>query len=1147
MLNSAAEQATGPVAKDYASSADQRYWLRQLAGDWSFSRFPSDFRAVGKQPAGDTVRIAASLPRETSDSVHRLCKSSDMAILIVMLSAVQYLLYKYNYNRDIAIGTPVVQRGSEPVPNYGLAIRSRLDGGSSFKQYLMDVRETFKEAVQHQGLHMRKVAELLQLETNEAEEPVIHTSVMLAAVQQEQHLARMHSELAFLFDYAEDEHRTIGCRIDYAPSRFKEESVRGFVAHLTRFLDIVTADPDLALSAIDILSPDERRLVVDGYNDTAAPYSSGVTMHGLFERTAARQPDAVALRMGTAAMTYRELDERSNRLAALLAAEGTGPGVKVGMMLGRSFETVVAMLGIQKAGGAYVPLDPALPKPRLMQMAASLGIPIIVTESRYLPGLYDLLWRLPAMRHFVCLDVEEPQLDARRLEPHRESELWDLIAETADSRESAGGFVSSYTRELFTPEEVDRYRDHVVGLLEPYMDDRSRVLEIGCGAGLLMDAIAPRVARYVGLDPSAKTQEGNRRRIRELQLDNVELIDGYADEIDRLPERSFDIVLIASTAQFFPGHLYFEHAVESSLRLLAAGGVVVLADLMDESRKEEFRASLATHYEFHMPGLKPPALEDGKLYTHPDFIAHLQEQHGDIEDASRIARDERLFPNELRFRFDVVLRKRKDGRSAVSGNRRTVSTGWHLAQADAETGRSGTEQTLAGTATAADHAYVIFTSGSTGEPKGVVVQHGPAVNLIEWVNRTYGVTADDCVLFVTSSSFDLSVYDVFGLLAAGGQVHIASDEELRSPARLLELLNGGGITFWDSAPAALGQLLPVLEHQAADTAGSKLRLVFLSGDWIPLTMPEAMKRHYPNAQLVALGGATEAVIWSNHYPVAGLDPEWVSIPYGKPIQNARYYILDLDGHPCPPGVRGELCIGGLCLAAGYHSEELTGQRFVPDPFAPEPTGRMYRTGDMARWMPDGNMEFLGRLDHQVKIRGYRVELGDIQAALLSHPSIREVIVVDRTDGEGQKCLCAYYSAAEKLTVSDLREFAGERLPSYMVPSYYVQLDALPVTANGKVDRKALPEPTGRIETGAAYEAPATELESKLESIWRRLLNVERIGVHDNFFDLGGHSMLAIKLEIELDKEQLEVERAAVYKHPTIRQLAAVVTMKEGGA
>ncbi|MCD4548747.1 amino acid adenylation domain-containing protein, partial [Burkholderia pseudomallei] len=305
-----------------------------------------------------------------------------------------------------------------------------------------------------------------------------------------------------------------------------------------------------------------------------------------------------------------------------------------------------------------------------------------------------------------------------------------------------------------------------------------------------------------------------------------------------------------------------------------------------------------------------------------------------------------------------------------------------------ESGRGGAD----------DLAYVIFTSGSTGKPKGVMVRHRPAVNLIDWVNRRFGVGPSDRLLFVTSPAFDLSVYDIFGVLAAGGSIRIASDDEVADPERLARMLADEPVTFWDSAPAALWQLHPLLPERVD---GSRLRLVFCSGDWIPLSLPERMRGCFPGATVVALGGATEATIWSNYHVVERVEPGWRSIPYGRPIQNARYYILDRALRPVPPGIPGDLYIGGECLCDGYAGQPaLTAERFVPDPHAERPGARMYRTGDRARFWDDATIEFLGRDDHQVKIRGFRVELGEVEAALARHPDVRDAVAVVRAGGEG---------------------------------------------------------------------------------------------------------------------------------------------------
>ncbi len=304
-----------------------------------------------------------------------------------------------------------------------------------------------------------------------------------------------------------------------------------------------------------------------------------------------------------------------------------------------------------------------------------------------------------------------------------------------------------------------------------------------------------------------------------------------------------------------------------------------------------------------------------------------------------------------------------------------------------------------------DPAYLIHTSGSTGAPKGIVVRHRSAANTLRWNNETLGIGPGDRHLFVNSICFDLSVYDLLGMLGAGAAVRVATEEELRDPERLARVLREEGITTWNSAPAALLQLVPFFPPAGE---GGDLRRVLLAGDWIPLSLPDQIRESFPGAEIANFGGATETSVWSNWYPVGAVDPTWAGIPYGRPIANTRYYILDAGLAPCPPGVPGDNYIGGGCPALGYAGQPaLTAERFLPDPFSPLPGARMYATGDRARFGPDGTMEFLGRVDFQVKVRGYRIELGEIEAALLRHPRVREAVALAREDVAGEKRLVAY--------------------------------------------------------------------------------------------------------------------------------------------
>ncbi|MDJ1181650.1 non-ribosomal peptide synthetase [Roseofilum casamattae] len=441
-------------------------------------------------------------------------------------------------------------------------------------------------------------------------------------------------------------------------------------------------------------------------------------------------------------------------------------------------------------------------------------------------------------------------------------------------------------------------------------------------------------------------------------------------------------------------------------------------------------------------------------------------------------------------------------------------------------------------------AYIIYTSGSTGVPKGVIVGHKAAVNLIDWVNKTFGVGEGDRILFVTSLCFDLSVYDIFGLLAAGGSIQIASQSQLEHPLELLRLIEREPITFWDSAPASLQQLVPFLPSIPA--TNSSLRLVFLSGDWIPLTLPERVKAAFPGVRVVGLGGATEATIWSNYYPIETVECTWKSIPYGKPIQNARYYILDSHLNPCPIGVSGFLYIGGDCLAAGYDDPLKTAEKFIANPFSKESGERLYNTGDLARYLPNGNIEFIGRIDNQVKIRGFRIELGEIEATLAQHPEVREGVVIVREDSPGDKPLIAYIvPEAEELAASVLRGFLKSKLPDYMVPSAFVFLEAIPLTANGKIDRRALPAPdTDYLSESASLIPPRSNTELQLSQIWSEVLNVTPVGVTNNFVDLGGHSLLAVRLMARIERQLgIDLPLTTLFTELTIESQANLLNAK----
>ncbi|WP_415949103.1 amino acid adenylation domain-containing protein [Streptomyces sp. KLOTTS4A1] len=359
-----------------------------------------------------------------------------------------------------------------------------------------------------------------------------------------------------------------------------------------------------------------------------------------------------------------------------------------------------------------------------------------------------------------------------------------------------------------------------------------------------------------------------------------------------------------------------------------------------------------------------------------------------------------------------------------------------------------------------DTAYILFTSGSTGTPKGVAVPHRAVRNLLAWAHRTFDFGPDDLGLAVTSLGFDLSVFDLFGVLGRGGGLYLADEEQQRDPELLLDALLEEPVTFWNSAPTTLAQVAEHFDRCPGHPGAGRLRRVFLSGDFIPLTLPDRVRTAFPAAEVISLGGPTETTVWSVWHPIGAVDPGWRSIPYGKPIDNTRHYVLDEALQPCPVGQEGELYTAGLCLADGFvGSPWLTEERFLPDLFAADQGERMYRTGDRASWQPDGTLRILGRTDHQVKVRGFRVELGEVEHRLRSHAGVQDVVVLAQPDGDDRK-LVAYVVAerGQPPAGAELRRHAAQTLAPYMVPNTVVFLASFPATANGKLDRAALPWP-----------------------------------------------------------------------------------------
>ncbi len=445
-----------------------------------------------------------------------------------------------------------------------------------------------------------------------------------------------------------------------------------------------------------------------------------------------------------------------------------------------------------------------------------------------------------------------------------------------------------------------------------------------------------------------------------------------------------------------------------------------------------------------------------------------------------------------------------------------------------------------------DLGCVLFTSGSTGVPKGVMIEHRAAANTMVDVNARFNVTARDRALAVSSLGFDLSIFDLFGMLAAGGALVVPAHDELKDPAALAALMREFGVTIINSVPAMLDMLVD--HHEVAgQPLPTALRLVMMSGDFIPVSLPGRIWARSPQVQVESLGGPTETVTWCIAYPVRHVDPAWPSIPYGKPMLNRTCHVLDDRFEDRPEWVPGEIWVGSDGgNARGYWQDaERTAAGFVRHPRSAE---LMFRTGDVGRYLPDGNIEILGRSDFQVKVNGYRVELGEIEALIGRDPRVRRAIVAAKEVHAGSKQVVAYLQFAEdrndEALLNELRTRCVAALPDYMVPAHFIVLDSFPLSPNGKIDRVALPLPTSTPGDGIALDrrqGPRDELEQKIAAVWCAVLELDTIGVFENFLELGGHSLVAARVATRL-REALGVPIAirTIFDHPNIAALADAV-------
>ncbi|MFZ5352311.1 MAG: amino acid adenylation domain-containing protein [Bacillota bacterium] len=835
----------------------KEYWLEQLSGELPILDMPMDYVRQSTQSfEGDRIYFEAD--KELTQKLISLAADTDSTLYIVLLSAYYVLLSKYTSQEDIIIGTPVGGRSHADLERLigvfvnTLALRNYPVSGKRFIDFLDEVKRNTLKAFGNQDYQFEELISKLDIKRDLSRNPLFDTVFSLQNIGVRSFdmddikitLQGLDSKIS-KFDFslqAEENNGLIRFELEYCTKLFNRKTMERLAGHMINILKQVVEKPELQLSEIDMLSVDEKRILIHDFNNTARPFPSEKTIHELFEEQVVRKPDAIAVIFEDRQLTYAELNSKSNRLARTLRNNGVNADTIVGIMVNRSLEMIIALLAVLKSGGAYLPIDPDYPYGRIEHMLSDSKAKLLLTMKGLSKGI----------------------------------------------------------------------------------DFTGQIIE----------------------------------------------------------------------------------------------------------------------------------LDDETSY------------------------------------------------SAEESNLEIINTSKNL-------------------------AYLIYTSGSTGKPKAVMIEHKAVVNFIMGIADIIDFAQGKTILSVTTISFDIFVLETLLSFAKGLKVIIASELAQRDGKLLLELITKHKVDMLQTTPSRMQLLLN--ESYSLDVLG-RLKELMLGGEPLPDKLLQELKS-LPSTSIYNMYGPTETTVWSLVKDMTCSD----DITIGKPIANTQVYILSKDNMLQPIGVPGELCIAGEGLARGYYDRfELNNEKFVDNLY--DSYKKMYKTGDLVKWLDNGEIVYISRRDEQVKVRGYRIELGEVESQLLKHDAISECAVSVRTI-DGIKHLCAYLVCDGSLSVRDIREHLLKEMPEYMVPSYFTFIEKMPHTPNGKIDKRALPEPVVGIHNTGGYIAPSNEVEKKLTEIWSEVLGVERVSTGDNFFELGGSSLTVIKVLSALYNYDWDLKIQDFYKFKTLKEIA----------
>ncbi|SFR11785.1 non-ribosomal peptide synthase/polyketide synthase [Paenibacillus sp. cl130] len=1103
------------------------YWLNRFSGDLPQLDLPTDFeRPATRCTKGDAVEFEMGL--ELTQRLKELAVHTDSTLYMVLMAAYTALLHYYTGQEDIIVGTPIAGRPHADLePMLGmfvgtLALRNHPHAEQTFYNCIEDAKTCALQAYAHQDYPFEELVEKLDLKRDMSRNPLFDTMFVLQNVEKKEvKLDKLFfrsfdiDQVSAKFDLTlevNEEEASIQLQFLYATSLFKRETVESMARHFVQLVKTVVANPNTKLGELTLISEEDKGILKKHRDILKASRYWSTLLEGYEE--APQLPYANLMGRSPYQTEHLEINldvERTVALQRIALNEQVTTNTLLQTAWGILLQKYNGTDDVVFACSISSPLTDKLDSKHSIGLgnhtlpvrirteagANFIGLMRSVQQQTDESAVYE---HLP-MSELVTTKVQQLALFGHRMvfettleEANTEQESYDLSIIVLQGDTLRIDF--SYNAQVYDHQSVSQIQGHLLRLLDQIIANPDSLIEA-------MDLLTKHEREHIIQVWGNTTAEYSREQT----------IHGLFEEQ----------VLQTSdqTAVYFEGQQLTYHELNERANRLAR-------TLRSYGVKADSLVSLMTERSVDMIVGILGILKAGGAYipidpTYPEErIRYMLDDSGtELLLTQQHLTEKVLFGGKV-----LVLDGEQDG---VASDTRKADVRREMLPVYHQNGSN-----LEAVSGPNDLAYVIYTSGTTGQPKGVMLEHHGLSNLKTYFEQKLSIGLSDRVVMFASYSFDTSCSEIIQSLLCGATLYIPSSETILNYERFEQYMAACRITIATLPPNYAVYLNP---DRMPD-----LRVLLTAGSASTAELVSKWKDRvaYYNAY-----GPTENSVATSLWPVSEENSESGGIiSIGRPVSNHRVYMVDTHGNLSPAGVPGELCVSGPGLARGYlHRPELTKEKFVANLFAAEEVGyeRMYRTGDLARWLPDGNIEYLGRIDHQVKIRGYRIELGEIEAQIIKVDGVKESIVMARADQQGDYHLAAYYVAEKEISGSMMLNLLNEKLPNYMIPSYFIQLQNMPLTPNGKIDRKALPAPEDSLQSRADYVAPRTWVEVKLAQIWQDVLGLEQVGVKENFFEIGGHSLRATTLASKIHKELNKLlPLRSIFEAPTIEQLAAII-------